>query len=227
METDPGILVLVATPIGNLGDLSPRASRILQDADAVLAEDTRRTRKLLDNPRKLLSYNDHNAAGRLPEMGKLLMQGKTVAVVSDAGTPGISDPAYRAVRKALEVGAIVTVIPGPTAVIAALVGSGLPVDRFCFEGFLPRKKGARRKRLEEAGRYPGTLIFFIGPHHLSRYLFEMYEVLGDRPACVARELTKLHEEYVRGALGELATIYSECSVRGEITLLVGGTRTVD
>ncbi len=219
-----GKLVLVATPIGNLGDLSPRAIRTLEDADSIFAEDTRRTRKLTSGVRRMHSYGDHNSLERLPLLEKLLCEGKTVALVTDAGTPGISDPAFRAVRKALEIGALVTVVPGPSAVTAALAGSGLPVDRFSFEGFLPRKIGHRRRRLEEIAGYTGTLVFFAGPHHLARYLGEMLEILGNRPACVARELTKIHEEFVRGSLEVLYLMYKDSPVRGEITLLVGGAR---
>jgi 16S rRNA (cytidine1402-2'-O)-methyltransferase len=167
------------------------------------------------------SYNDHNAGDRLLLLEKLLRDGQTVALVTDAGMPGISDPAFRAVKKALDMGAGIRVVPGPSAVTAALVASGLAVDRFSFEGFLPRKKGNRRRRLEEIADYRGTLVFFVGPHHLSRYLAEMLEVLGNRPACVARELTKVHEEFVRGTLEGLELQYRNSEVRGEITLLVG------
>ena len=223
---NPGMLVLVATPIGNLGDLSPRMISALVEADTVFAEDTRRTGKLTGGIRQMYSYGDHNARERLPLLRKLLGKGETVALVTDAGMPGISDPAYLAVRTALDEGAGISVIPGPSAVTAALAGSGLPVDRFSFEGFLPRKAGNRRRRLTEVSAYPGTLIFFVGPHHLSRCLSEMLEILGDRPACVARELSKLHEEFVRGTLEELNLRYRDTAVRGEITLLVAGTAAV-
>jgi len=225
-ERSAGTLVLVSTPIGNMGDLSPRAVRAMEGADAVFAEDTRRTGRLSAGLPRMYSYGDHNAQERLPLLGELLEGGLTVALVTDAGTPGISDPAYRAVRLALEAGATVSVVPGPSAVTAALAGSGLPVDRFSFEGFLPRKAGNRARRLAEIAGYTGTLIFFVGPHHLPKYLTEMLEALGDRPACVARELTKLHEEFVRGSLGELAARYGNTAVKGEITLLVGGARPV-
>jgi 16S rRNA (cytidine1402-2'-O)-methyltransferase len=200
----------------------------LEEADTVFAEDTRRTGKLTGGIRRMYSYGDHNSTDRLELLEKLLVDGETVALVTDAGTPGVSDPAYRAVRTALEAGAVITVVPGPSAVTAALAGSGLPVDRFSFEGFLPRKAGRRRRRLEEVSAYPGTLIFFVGPHHLAAYLAEMLEVLGSRRACVARELTKVHEEFVRGTLEELVTRYSDDTsrIRGEITLLVAGTGAV-
>ncbi|MBC8428816.1 MAG: rRNA small subunit methyltransferase 1 [FCB group bacterium] len=143
-------------------------------------------------------------------------------MVSDAGMPGISDPACRAVRAAIHAGYIIEVIPGPSSVVTALAGSGLPVARFCFEGFLPRKTGARQKKLEEISEYTGTIIFFVGPHHLLKYIGEMIGVFGDRPACVARELTKIHEEYVRGKLSEIHARYQDRKVKGEITLCIAG-----
>jgi len=220
----PGRLVLVATPIGNLEDLSPRAARAIAGADVVMAEDTRHTAKIAGGAAKLYSYHDHNARGRLPQIAGFLESGLTVAMVSDAGMPGISDPAYRAVRLAIEGGHRVEAIPGPSAVITALAASGLPVDRFAFEGFLPLKKGARRRRIEEMAGYAGTLILFTGPHHLLRDLTELREVLGDRSACIAREMTKVFEEYARGTLSELSERYSGVQVRGEITLVVEGSR---
>lgn len=219
-----GRLILVATPIGNLEDLSPRAARVIAEADVVMAEDTRHTARIAGGTSKLYSYHDHNARGRLPQIAGFLEDGLTVAMVSDAGMPGISDPAFRAVRLAIEGGHRVEAIPGPSAVITALAASGLPVDRFAFEGFLPLRKGARRRRIEEMAGYAGTLILFTGPHHLLRDLAELREVLGDRPACIAREMTKLFEEYVRGTLSELAERYSGVQVRGEITLVVEGSR---
>ena len=221
----PGKLVLVATPIGNLEDLSPRASRIIMEADIVMAEDTRHTAKLSGGGgSRLFSYHDHNATGRLPQIADFLAKGLTVAMVSDAGMPGISDPAFRAVRLAIEGGYRVEAVPGPSAVITALAASGLPVARFAFEGFLPLKKGARRRRIEEMAGYTGTLILFTGPHHLLRDLAELRDVLGDRPACVAREMTKLFEEYARGTLSELTAKFAAIPIRGEITLVVEGAR---
>ncbi len=217
-----GRLVLVATPIGNLEDMSPRAGRTLAEADAVMAEDTRRTARFVPERDRLYSYHEHNVEGRLPQLRELLAAGSTVALSSDAGMPGISDPALRAVRLALSEGHDVEVVPGPSAVVTALAGSGLPTHRFCFEGFLPRKRGARTVRLEEVRDYPGSLVYFVGPHHLERLLGELLQVLGDRPACVARELTKVHEEYLRGSLAALLERVSGTRVRGEVTLVVGG-----
>lgn len=217
-----GKLLLVATPIGNLEDLSPRAARVLSQASLVFAEDTRRTRKLVSGPVTLLSYNDSNARGRIPLLVRTLESGDTVALASDAGTPGISDPAYRAVQAALEAGAEVAVIPGPSAVIAALVASGLPTDRFAFEGFLPRKPGPRRARIRAMAGYTGSLVYFTGPHHMARLINELKDELGDRRCAVARELTKIHEEFVRGTLGSLSSTYAQDPPRGETTLVVAG-----
>ncbi|MBN1434083.1 16S rRNA (cytidine(1402)-2'-O)-methyltransferase [Candidatus Fermentibacterales bacterium] len=220
-----GLLQLVATPIGNMSDLTPRALEALRLADEVLAEDTRRTGAMMRSlsvPGRLTSFHDHNSEARLPLLTRWLSEGKRVALVSDSGTPGVSDPAYRAVRAALSVGARVEVLPGATAVSTALVGSGLPPDRFAFEGFLPQRAGRRRRRIEEMSAYPGTLVYFCGPHHLLRDLRELLEILGDRRACVARELTKLHEEYVRGRLSDLIEHFEGSGPRGEITLVVEG-----
>ncbi len=217
-----GTLVLVATPIGNLEDMSPRAARMMAEADLLLAEDTRRTMKLVPPGRRLTSYNDVNARGRLPLILENLEAGRTVALVSDAGTPGISDPAYRAVQTAIQAGATVTTVPGPSSVIAALAASGLPTDRFAFEGFLPRKPGPRLSRIRAMAGYTGTLVYFAGPHHTGKLLEELLGVLGDRRCCLAREMTKVHEEYVRGTLGSLAERYREQPPRGEITILVDG-----
>jgi len=222
-NSDSGKLVLVATPIGNLGDMSHRAETTLGEADIVMAEDTRRTAKFVKDKKKLYSYHEHNSTGRLPQIKEFLEERLTVAMVSDAGMPGISDPAFRAVRIAIQNGFEVLVIPGACAVVTALAGSGLPVDRFCFEGFLPRKSGARQKKMESISEYPGTVIYFIGPHHLVKYIEDMIAVFGDRPACVARELTKIHEEYTRGRLSEILEDYQSRKIKGEITLCVAGS----
>ncbi|MCD4702049.1 MAG: 16S rRNA (cytidine(1402)-2'-O)-methyltransferase [Candidatus Aegiribacteria sp.] len=222
MKHAEGKLVLVGTPIGNLSDMSARAKEAIENADVVMAEDTRRTARFVNDRRKLYSYHDHNAAGRIPQIEEFLEVGTVVALVSDAGMPGISDPAYKAVSSAVRGGHIVEVIPGPSAVITALVASGLPVDRFSFEGFLPRKKGARTHRLEEMFTYTGSIVYYIGPHHLLKYLEEMRSVFGNRPVCVAREMTKIHEEYVRGCIADVVENFSNRKIRGEITLVVGG-----
>ena len=214
--------MLVGTPIGNLSDLSARAGEVIENADVVMAEDTRRTAKFVSNTRKLYSYHDHNAAGRIPQIEQFLESGDTVALVSDAGMPGISDPAYKAVKTAVRGGYTVEVIPGPSAVITALVASGLPIDRFSFEGFLPRKKGARNRRLEEIYMYTGSIVYYIGPHHLLKYLEEMKCIFGNRPVCVAREMTKMHEEYIRGNIDEVTKYFGNRKILGEVTLVVGG-----
>lgn len=219
---EQGRLVLVGTPIGNLSDMSPRAIEAIESAAVVMAEDTRRTAKFVSNSKKLYSYHDHNAAGRIPQIKEFLKDGSVVALVSDAGMPGISDPAYKAVNAAIRGGYDVEVIPGPSALITALVASGLPVDRFSFEGFLPRKKGARTRRLEEMSTYTGSIVYYIGPHHILKYLDEMRAVYGNRPVCVAREMTKMHEEYVRGNIADVSEYFSNKKIRGEITLVVGG-----
>jgi len=217
-----GKLILVATPIGNLDDMSPRALEALSTADIVMAEDTRRTGRFVAQRRRLYSCHDHNIRGRLPQIEQFLLQGATVAMASDAGTPGISDPAYRAVGLAVELGAEVSMIPGPSAVIMALVVSGLPTNRFAFEGFLPFKKGKRRKRIENMADYTGTIAYYVGPHHLSSVIEVLLSVFGDRRCCVAREMTKLHEEIIRGTLSNLQERYSTSVPKGEITLLVEG-----
>lgn len=219
-----GRLVLVATPIGNLGDLSPRAVDALADADVIAAEDTRRSGRLLahlDVDTPLVSYHDHNEAARTPALLDRVARGEVVAVVTDAGTPGLADPGFRLVRAAVERGLAVESIPGPSAALQALLLSGLPMDRFAFEGFLPRRAGARAERLGEVASDPRTLVFYVTPHRAAQELTAMAEVLGDRPAALARELTKLHEEVVRGPLSELASVAAE-GLKGELTLVVAG-----
>ncbi|MCD4776076.1 MAG: 16S rRNA (cytidine(1402)-2'-O)-methyltransferase [Candidatus Aegiribacteria sp.] len=222
MKNAEGRLVLVGTPIGNLSDMSPRAMEAIEKASVVMAEDTRRTVRFVSDSKRLYSYHDHNAIGRIPQIIEFLENGAVVALVSDAGMPGISDPAYKAVSAAVRAGYSVEAIPGPSAVITALVASGLPVDRFSFEGFLPRKKGARTRRFEEISTYSGSIIYYLGPHHLLKYLEEMKNVLGNRPVCVAREMTKMHEEYVRGNIAEVTEYFGNKRIRGEITMVVGG-----
>jgi 16S rRNA (cytidine1402-2'-O)-methyltransferase len=220
----PGTLYVVATPIGNLADLTHRAIQILNDVDLIACEDTRHTRKLLQYygiTTRTVSYHEHNEQQRATELIALLKEGKDVGVVSDAGTPGISDPGFRLVRLAIEQSVPVVSAPGPSALITALVASGLPTDEFFFGGFLPARSGARQARLNELRSVPGTLIFYEAPHRLAATLKDAREILGEREAVVARELTKLHEEVRRGRLSELATHYSvEENPRGEIVLLI-------
>jgi 16S rRNA (cytidine1402-2'-O)-methyltransferase len=219
-----GTLHLVATPIGNLEDVTLRSVRVLREADLVLAEDTRRTRKLLDRcaiPARPLSLHAHNEAARVAKALDVLSEGGSVALVSDAGTPLISDPGERLVAAAIAADHRVVPVPGASAVLAALSVAGLPLTPFAFLGFLPRKAGARRVLLESYRGRPETLVFFESPQRISSALRDLAETLGDRPACVARELTKLHEEVVRGSLGELAEGF-DGGVRGEVTIVVGG-----
>lgn len=221
----PGTLFVVASPIGNPADLSPRSVEALRDADVIFAEDTRTAQRLLatlglDRPTR--SCFDANEAARAGEAATLLAEGKRVVVLSEAGTPAVSDPGYRLIRGALAVNAKVVPIPGPSAVLAALVGSGLPPDRFLFAGFPPRRPGARRRLFDELRAVPATLIFFESPHRVPATLADLAASLGpSRAACVARELTKVHEEFVRGTLGELAHRYETERPLGEITIVVG------
>jgi 16S rRNA (cytidine1402-2'-O)-methyltransferase len=222
----PGTLYLVATPIGNLADITHRAVQVLRDVALIACEDTRHTRKLLQHyaiETKTISYHEHNEQQRARELIELLQQGSDIAVVSDAGTPAISDPGFRLVRAAIESGIAVVPIPGPSALISALIAAGLPTDEFFFGGFLPARAGARRARLSELRTVPGTLIFYEAPHRLAASLKDAYEVLGEREAVVARELTKLHEEIRRGRLSELSEHYSSVEPRGEIVLLIDRT----
>jgi len=220
-------LFLVATPIGNLEDLSPRAVRILKEADWLAAEDTRHTGRLLARlgiKAKLISFHEQNEAQRTPEILEKLQAGAEVALVSDAGTPGISDPGFVLVRDCRENEIPVYAVPGPSAVLAALVTSGLPTNRFLFEGFLPKKPGKRKKRLEALRGLEATLIFFESPFRLAKFLEELKEILGNRQAAVARELTKKFEETKTGTVEQLALYYSVHAAKGEVTVVVEGAK---
>lgn len=221
-----GRLVLCATPIGNLEDVSLRLLRTLAEADVVACEDPRRTRKLLTHHgvsvRSLLVYNDGNERTRAPELVERIRSGLTVALVSDAGMPGLSDPGYQLVRGCAEAHLSIEVVPGPSSIVSALALSGLPPARFVFEGFLPRKVGERRRRIEELGSEKRTLVFFVPPHRAQATVEDLLEGLGDRPAALARELTKLHEEVIRGRLGELLERLRATPARGELVLVLGG-----
>lgn len=220
----PG-LHIVATPIGNLRDISFRALATLAAADAILAEDTRTSKTLLAHygiSTPLLPYHEHNAAQMRPKVLAKLREGGKLALISDAGTPLVSDPGYKLVAELVAEGLPVTGIPGPSAVLAALVLAGLPTDRFFFEGFLPPKSGGRRTRLTELAAIPGTLVFFESPRRLAEMLSDAAAVLGARPGAVARELTKFYETVRRGTLPELAAHYeSEEEARGEIVVIIG------
>jgi 16S rRNA (cytidine1402-2'-O)-methyltransferase len=220
----PG-LHIVATPIGNLKDVSFRALGTLAAADAVFAEDTRVSRKLLAHygiTTPLIAYHEHNAAEMRPKIIARLKEGQALALISDAGTPLVSDPGYRLVEAVLAEGFKVVPVPGPSAVLAALVAAGLPTDRFFFEGFLPPKSAARRERLAALATIPATLVFFESPHRLVDMLRDALETLGDRTAAVARELTKLYETVRRGTLQDLTSEFEAASrPKGEIVVLIG------
>lgn len=221
----PGTLYLVATPIGNLEDITFRAIRILKEVGLIACEDTRQTRKLLDhygirNP--TVSYHRHNEAARTPELIEKMTGGATLALVSDAGTPLVSDPGYRLVAAAIEHEITVCPIPGPSAILTALAGAGLPTEAFRFCGFLPPKAGHRSKALEQLRQEDATLIFYEAPHRVLETLADIERVLGARPVVVARELTKIHEEFLRGTAAEIRTVLAaRGGVKGEITLLIG------
>jgi 16S rRNA (cytidine1402-2'-O)-methyltransferase len=221
-----GTLYVVATPIGNLSDITLRAIQTLKDVDLIACEDTRHTRKLLLHfgiNTKTVSYHEHNETQRGEELIEKLHKGINVAVVSDAGSPAISDPGFKLVRDAIENDITVVPIPGASALITALTAAGLPTDEFFFAGFLPAKTSARQSRLEELKLIPGTLVFYEAPHRLSATLNEAVAVLGEREAVIARELTKLHEELRRGRLSELAEHYALEEPRGEIVVLIDRT----
>jgi 16S rRNA (cytidine1402-2'-O)-methyltransferase len=221
-----GTLYIVATPIGNLEDITQRALRVLGEVDLVACEDTRRTRVLLNHfgiKTKTISYHEHNERERAAEICKLLAAGKNVALVSDAGTPLINDPGFRVANAAIELNLPVVPVPGPTAFVSGLIASGLPSDQFFFAGFLPSRANARRARLEELRTIPATLVFYEAPHRINATLRDALEVLGNRRAAVARELTKIHEEIARGSLAELAQRFGAGSpARGEMVLVVTG-----
>jgi 16S rRNA (cytidine1402-2'-O)-methyltransferase len=221
----PGALYLVATPIGNLEDITYRAVRILSEADLIACEDTRQSRKLLDHygiSKPTVSYHEHNEAERSEDLAARLRGGAVIALITDAGMPLVSDPGYRLVRAALDSGVPVVPIPGPSAALTALAASGLPTDAFHFGGFLPHKPGQRLKALEAIADLPATAIFYEAPHRIVETLEAVEQVLGGRPIVVARELTKLHEEFLRGTAAEIrATLAARDSVKGEITLLIG------
>jgi 16S rRNA (cytidine1402-2'-O)-methyltransferase len=223
-----GTLYLVATPIGNLEDITGRALRLLAEVDVIACEDTRRTRVLLNHygiKTKMLSYHEHNERERAAELGAYLEEGASVAVVTDAGTPGISDPGFRLVNDAIARGARVVPVPGASAFVAALIASGLPTDEFFFGGFLPARSTQRRARLMEVQPLNSTLIFYEAPHRIAQTLADARDILGEREAAVARELTKLHEEVVRGSLSELAERFgAEDAARGEMVLVIDRAR---
>jgi 16S rRNA (cytidine1402-2'-O)-methyltransferase len=223
-----GRVVLAATPLGRADDASARLRAALRSAAVIAAEDTRRFRRLCSDldvtpTGRVLSFYDANETSRVPQLLEALLAGDDVLVVTDAGMPAVSDPGYRLVSAAIDAGIAITALPGPSAVLTALAVSGLPVDRFCFEGFLPRKAGERRRQLESLAGERRTLVLFEAPHRLAAALADLADAFGaDRPAAVCRELTKTHEEIRRGSLGELRHWADAGEIRGEITVVVGG-----
>ena len=224
-QTKRGTLYVVATPIGNLEDITYRAVRVLREADLIACEDTRHTAKLLQHygiDKTTVSYHEHNEVTRAEELVAKLEQGLNVAQVSDAGMPGISDPGYRVIKLAIERGVQVIPVPGPSALIAALAGGGLPTDSFQFLGFLPARSGQRRTMLEGLLHTQQTTVVYEAPHRISATMQDLVEILGvERPVVLARELTKLHEEFIRGTAAEVLRRVQEHELKGEMTLLIG------
>ncbi len=224
-KNEKGTLYLVPTPIGNLGDITQRALDILEKSDLIACEDTRVSGRLLAHfglKKKLISYHDFNEERRLPKLLKLLNEGGNISVITDAGSPGISDPAYRIIRAAIENNITVCSLPGANALIPALTGSGLPLDRFFFEGFLPQKSGTRKNRLKKLVELEHTLIFYESPHRVEKTVADMLEIFGNRRACLAREISKIHEEFIRGNLSEILNSINSRKIKGEIVLIVAG-----
>jgi len=221
-----GVLYIVATPIGNLEDITLRALRVLKEVDLIAAEDTRHTKTLLDHygiTKPLTSYHEHNEKTKAHALVGRLKRGQSIALVSDAGTPVLSDPGYRLVREAIKAAIPVVPLPGPSAMTALLSVSGLATDRFVFEGFLPARRGERRGRLGALREEKRTMVFYEAPHRLKESLGDLLEILGDREAVMGREITKIHEEFLRGRLSEMRARVESEKPRGEITLAVGGS----
>jgi 16S rRNA (cytidine1402-2'-O)-methyltransferase len=220
------MLFVVATPIGNLSDLTFRALEILKSVDLIAAEDTRHSSILLkhyDIRKPLISYHQHNEAKRTAELIEKLREGTNIALITDAGTPGLSDPGSRLIRACIDSQLEFTVVPGPSSIVAALVGSGFPIDDFCFRGFLPVKSGQRERELRAADEQDETMIFFESPYRLTKTLKACTEIMPDRQICVARELTKKFEEFRRGTAAELLAHYESRPPKGEIVLVISGT----
>ncbi len=228
MADSPGTIYLIPTPIGNMGDITTRAVEILGSVDLVACEDTRNSGgllKKLDIKKKLISYHEFNELDRAQSLVEAVRGGQSVAVITDGGSPGISDPAYRVVRAAIDAELNLVALPGPCAIIPALTASGLPTDRFFYEGFLPNKSAARLKRLSELAPLPHTLVFYESPHRVHKSLAAMLEVFGDREGCLAREISKKFEQFVRGPLSSIIASIDNRTVKGEIVLVVSGTGT--
>ncbi len=220
-----GKLYLVPTPIGNLGDITKRALDTLNEVDIIACEDTRHSGRLLKEfgiSKKLISYHDFNEKERAAKLLNELQSGLSIAVITDAGTPGISDPAYRIVRIAVENEIEIIPLPGANAISPAVTASGLPTDKFYFDGFLPHKSNQRKKRFEAVKEIEATLIFYESPHRISKSIQDAFEVFGDRQGCIAREISKLHEEFIRGSLAEIIENISQRTIKGEIVLVIEG-----
>ena len=221
-----GSIYIVSTPIGNLADISLRAIDILKTVDLIACEDTRQTAKILNHYKiknKMTPYHDHNKEYKTSSLIDLIKKGNSIALVSDAGTPGISDPGFYLIREAIKNDINISPIPGPSALTAAILASGMEIDRFLFEGYLPRKKG-RLKRLKELAAYKVTIVIFEGPHRVLKTLRDLKDTLGDRKAAIGRELTKVHEEFIRGNLSVLIANFSERKPKGEFVILIEGTK---
>jgi len=228
VETPRGKIYLVPTPIGNMDDITRRALTVLEAVDLVACEDTRHSGMLLKNlgmKKRLISYHNFNEEKRAAEFVAMVDRGESIAVITDAGSPGISDPAYRVVRAAVDNDIEVIPLPGPTAIIPALTASGLPTDRFFFEGFLPNKSAARKKRLERLKEFEHTLVFYESPFRIEKALHDILDVLGDREICLSREISKKFEEHIRGSVGEVIERLERQSIKGEIVLVVAGWAT--
>jgi 16S rRNA (cytidine1402-2'-O)-methyltransferase len=228
-ELKPGHLYIVSTPIGHLEDITLRALRILKEVSIVAAEDTRHTQKLFNHYQihtPLTSYHDHNKEEKSEILLQRLKEGQSLALVTDAGTPGISDPGYYLINRCIQAGIPISPISGPSAFLAALTVSGLPTDAFLFEGFLPKKRTGRLKQLNALKEEPRTIILYESPHRLVRCLHDLLEAWGDRRVVVARELTKLYEEIIRGRLSQIIPMMEGRSIRGEVTLVIEGNRSI-
>ncbi|RJO67986.1 MAG: 16S rRNA (cytidine(1402)-2'-O)-methyltransferase [Myxococcales bacterium] len=220
-----GVLYVIATPIGNLDDFSPRAARALAEADVILCEDTRHSKKLLDRvgaKGRPLSFHEHNERDRLPEVLQILKSGRNVALISDAGTPALSDPGFPLVRACREAGVAVVPLPGPMAAVTALMAAGLPTDRFAFLGFPPETAGKRAQALAEAALLPMTVVFYLSPHKTARQMPDLAAAFGERPAVLARELTKIYEEFIVGTVAGLAAQLTAEPPKGELVLVIQG-----
>lgn len=221
-----GSIYVVSTPIGNLADISLRAIDILKTVDLIACEDTRQTAKILNHYKiknKMTPYHDHNKEYKTSSLIELIKKGNSIALVSDAGTPGISDPGFYLIREAIKNDINISPIPGPSALTAATVASGMEIDRFLFEGYLPRKKG-RLKRLKELAAYKVTIVIFEGPHRILKSLRDLRDAFGDRKAAIGREMTKVHEEFIRGNLSDLIANFNERKPKGEFVILIEGNK---